>query len=133
MAQITRKNVTVDANSARVAPQISGLVAGEDGIKAGMPCRIDSNGEVVRSNGSAADVNANVDGFAATDADTGDAVTLYGPGTIFRYAEGLTEPDTLFLAAANGELDDATTTGDSTGIARVISSKEIIVLRYHTG
>lgn len=133
MAQITRKNVTVDANSARVAPQISGLVAGEDGIKKGMPCRVDSSGEVVRSNGSAADVNANVDGFAASDADTGDAVTLYGPGTIFQYGESLTEPNTLYLAAADGELDNTTTTGDATGIARVISPKEIIVLRYHTG
>lgn len=129
MSQITRKNVTVDANSARVAPQISGLLAGEDGIKAGMPCRVDSNGEIVRSNASSAGDEANVDGFAATDADTGDPVTLYGAGTRFQYAESLTKGATLYLASANGELDDAPQPGDPDGVAVAISGKDIVVQR----
>jgi len=129
MAQVSRDRVEFDLNSVRRAPQISGLHAGEDGIKKGMPCRIDSNGEVVRSNGSASDVNAQVDGFAARDADAGEPITLIGEGARIRYnkAGNLTPPDTLFLAAADGELDNTSTTGDSVGVARVISANEIVI------
>jgi len=129
MAQITRDAVEFDLNSVRKSSQISGLQAGEDGIKKGMPCRIDSNGEVVRSNGSVADVNAQVDGFALRDADQGEPITLAGEGTRIRYSKSgsLTPPNTLFLAAADGELDNTSTTGDSVGIARAITAEEIIV------
>ena len=128
MAQITRDSVDFDLHSVRHAPQISGLHAGEDGIKTGMPCRVDSNGEVVRSNGSADDANAQVDGVAARGADQGEPVTLLGEGVRAQYnkAGNLTAGDTLFLAAADGELDDTSTTGDSTGIARAISSTDVI-------
>jgi hypothetical protein len=129
MAQITRDSVDFDLNSVRRAPQISGLHAGEDGIKKGMPCRVDANGDIVRSNGTNADVNAQVDGFALRDADQGEPLTLAGEGTRIRYSKAgsLTPPNTLFLAAADGELDNTSTTGDSVGIARAISSEEIIV------
>jgi hypothetical protein len=128
MAQITRDSVDFDLHSVRHAPQISGLHAGEDGIKTGMPCRVDSSGEVVRSNGSADDADAQVDGVAARDADQGEPVTLFGEGVRAQYnkAGNLTPGDTLFLAAADGELDDTSTTGDSTGIARAISSTDVI-------
>jgi len=129
MAQVSRDRVEFDLNSVRRAPQISGLHAGEDGIKKGMPCRINSDGEVVRSNGSAADVNAQVDGFAARDADAGEPITLIGEGARIRYSKAgnLTPPNTLFLAAADGELDNTSTTGDSVGVARVISPNEIVI------
>jgi len=129
MAQITRDAVEFDLNSVRKSSQISGLQAGEDGIKKGMPCRIDSNGEVVRANGTNADVNAQVDGFALRDADQGEPITLAGEGTRIRYSKSgsLTPPNTLFLAAADGELDNTSTTGDSVGIARAITAEEIIV------
>ncbi len=129
MAQITRDKVDFDLHSVRHAPQISGLHAGEDGIKKGMPCRVNASGEIVRANGSADDVNAQVDGFALRDADQGEPLTLVGEGARIRYSAGgnLTPANTLYLAAADGELDNTSTTGDSTGIARVISSEEIMV------
>lgn len=129
MAQITRDDVDFDLHSVRHAPQISGLHAGEDGIKKGMPCRINSNGEIVRANGSADDVNAQVDGFALRDADQGQPLTLVGEGARIRYNKGgnLTPPNTLYLAATDGELDNTSTTGDTVGIARAISAEEIIV------
>jgi len=129
MSEIAKDAVEFDLNTVRRANQISGLHAGEDGIKKGMPCRINSDGEVVRSNGSAADVNAQVDGFAARDADAGEPITLIGEGARIRYNKGgnLTAPNTLFVAATDGKLDNASTTGDSTGVARVINSEAILV------
>jgi len=129
MAEISKDAVEFDLNTVRRANQISGLHAGEDGIKKGDVCRIDSNGEIVRSNGSAADVNAQADGIAMRDADEGDPLTLAGQGARIRYNKGgnLTAPNTLFVAATDGKLDNTSTTGDSTGVARVINSEEILV------
>ncbi len=133
MAQITRDKVDLDLNSARRASQISGLHAGEDGIKRGMPCRVDSNGEVVRSNASADDANAQVDGFAARDANEGEPITLMGIGLRMQYnaAGDLTPGDTLYVAAADGELDDTSTTGDANGVARAVSSTDIVIIRLN--
>lgn len=133
MALVTRSGVNIDAKSARRAPQLSGLVAGEDGIKAGMAVRVDSNGEVLMSNASADDVNAQCDGIAARDADSGEPITVYGVGIRLQYDDGggLTPPNTLFVGATDGRLDNTATTGDATGVARVVSSTDIVFERYN--
>lgn len=131
MAQVNRSDVNIDAESARRAPQLSGLLAGENGIKRGMPCRVNSSGAIVRSDATSAGEAAKVHGFAATDADNGDPVSLYGEGTRFRYDGdgGLTEGQTLFLDANPGELNTAPQAGDPDGVAVAVSSKDIVVTR----
>jgi len=129
MSEISKDSVEFDLNSVRKSSQISGLQAGEDGIEKGDVCRIDSNGEIVRANGSADDVNAQADGIALRDADKGDPLTLVGEGARIRYNKGgnLTAPNDLYVASTDGKLDNTSTTGDSVGVARVINSEEILV------
>ncbi|WP_103030022.1 hypothetical protein [Salinibacter altiplanensis] len=130
MAQVARNSPDLDLKSARKAPQLSGLKAGAD-LETGMPVRVDSNGEVVPSNASADDANAQMDGIAARPATAGEPITVYGPGVRLQYnrSGSLTPGSTLFVAAADGELDDTSTTGDSTGVARAISETDIVILR----
>lgn len=128
MANITRDTkASVDASTAAVAEQISGsLIAAED-LPAAAACHINSDGEVVQSNGTANDADAHVDGFTPTDYKAGEPVTLYGRGVRFHYGSGLTPGANLYLATADGLLSDAATTGGTKPIARVISATDIVV------
>lgn len=127
MALVTRVSVNLDASTAQFAPQISGLVAGED-ILIGAPVYIKAaDGKLYNSNGTAADEAAKVDGFACRDALSGQALTIYGKGTRFRYGANLTPGANLYLAATAGRLDTAATTGGTVPIARVIDTTDIRV------
>lgn len=126
MALVDRSGVNFDANTATKSSQFT-APAGED-IDAGALVRVDSNGEVVQANGSADDASAKVDGIASRAANAGEPVTVYGEGQRLQYddAGGLTPGATLFLAATDGRLDDTATTGDGDGVARAISTTDII-------
>jgi hypothetical protein len=132
MALVTKSSVVkVDASSAQFAPQISGDVfAGED-LAAGDACYIkQSDGLVYRSNGTAATEPASFDGMTPKAYLSGAAVTLYGPGTKFEYATGMTPGIRLYLGATAGRLDTGATTGDATGVAETITARVIQIRSY---
>jgi hypothetical protein len=96
--------------------QIPGLLAGE-AIAAGDLCTIAANGTVMRS------VTTNtVDGVAAGQAQTGQAVTLYR-NVRFGYGAGLTPGTTVRLSpTVPGGLDNA---GTEQIVGRVVDATRI--------
>jgi hypothetical protein len=122
-------NAGPDASTIAVAPQISGLVAGE-ALFAGAIVRIDAtSGKVFLANGTAADANAQIAGVVPRSAGIGQPVTVYGIGARFRYATGLTPGAKLFLGTTAGRADTAATTGDAVGVFRVINDTDVQVIR----
>lgn len=131
MALVTPSaDASPDTRSIMNADQIAGnLFAGED-LLAVAPCYIKaSDGRVYMSNGTAANEAAGTDGFTPTAYKAGQAVTLVGKGSRFRYGSGLTPGAILHIATTPGRLDDAATTGDPDGVAKVIDSTDIRVIR----
>jgi hypothetical protein len=129
MALVTKSSrASMDASTGMYAPQISGLIAGED-LDPVSPCRIGSDGKVYMSNGTADDAQASFAGFCPTKVLAGEAVTLFSLGARFRYGSGLTPDSTLYIAATKGRLDTAATTGDAVGVARVLTATDIQITR----
>lgn len=130
MALITKSSsLSIDAVTAMYAPQITGLVAGEN-LDAGAPCYIkSSDGKVYMSNGTAANEAAEIVGFTARSVVAENPVTLFGKGTRFQYASGLTPGDKYYIGATAGRLDTAATTGDAVGVAQAITATDIRVIR----
>lgn len=142
MALVTRSsNFDADATSAIkkgvALPQPAGnpLVAGED-LDAGAPCHIQSSdGKIYMSNATSDNEAAEIVGFTPKSYNAGQVVTLYQQGAVFYYADdfngddSISPGDILYIAATDGRLDDSTTTGDSTGVARVIDNNHIQVIR----
>lgn len=128
MALVTKTNVGLDMSTAQLAPQIPALVAGED-LAIGDACRIHTDGTVLRSNATAANAAARCHGFAPRDFKAGEPVTLFGPGTRFKYSTGLTIGAPLFVGATAGRLDNAATTGDAVGVAFAVSATDIVIAR----
>lgn len=131
MALVTRDtSASMDASTAMVAPQIPGLVAGEN-LDAAAPCYIKaSDGKVYMSNGTAANEAAGFAGFTPVAKRAGEPVTLFGPGTLFRYGSGLTPGQKLYIGATAGRLDNAATVGDAIGVARAITAEIIQITRF---
>lgn len=130
MALVTRvADAGMDVSTGQFAPQITGLYAGED-LDVAAPCYIkSSDGKVYMSNGTAANEAAETVGFTPRAVKAGQPVTLFGQGTRFRYGSGLTPGDKLYIAATAGRLDTAATTGDSVGVAQVLTATDIRVIR----
>lgn len=103
--------------------QLAGLLAGE-AIAAGDACYIASTGLVMKSNGTAANAAAKVDGFAAINAPSGEAVTLYFDVN-FHYGAGLTPGTRLYLFTTAGQIGDAATTGGTGVIGFVIDANRV--------
>src|SRR5690349_17760118 len=98
---------------------LSGGICGEN-IAAGDACRIGTDGKIYRSNGAANNASAVVDGFAATKAQAGDAVTLFW-FVNFGYGNGMTPGTFLYLSGTVlGGLADAPSTGGINPVARVL-------------
>src|SRR5215208_6122282 len=97
MAEIMKAG-TPSVSSALTLPgnRINGLLAGED-IAAGDACHVGSDGQAYRSIGTVADAAADVRGFAAGQARSGEAVTLAFDVTM-HYGADLTPSDTLYLS-----------------------------------
>lgn len=131
MALLTRStDASIDASTAQFAPQITGLIAGED-LDVVAPCYIkSSDGKVYMSNATAANEAAEVAGFTPRAVKAGQPVTLFGKGTRFRYAaSGLTPGDVYYIAATAGRLDTAATVGDAVGAAQALTATDIRVIR----
>jgi hypothetical protein len=118
----------VDTTTSLVGPQLSGdLFAGED-LDAVAACQGRSDGKVYMSNGTANNADAKVDGFTPVAYKAGEAVTLYGPGVRFGYGTGLTPFANYYLAATDGRLDTAATTGGLVPIARAVNTTDIVII-----
>lgn len=131
MALVTKAtDAHMDAVSIQTAPQRPGLVAGE-ALAALAPCVLKSDNLVYMCNGTAADADAQFDGFTPRAYAPGDSnVTLIGIGARMRYAaSGLVPGARLYIAATDGRLDTAATTGDAVGVAKVTSATDIRVIR----
>lgn len=105
--------------------KISGLLAGAT-IAAGDACYIKNDGKVWPATGAANTAPGIVRGFAATNTNTGEAVTLiirsvwhYTPATAYTWTAG----GNLYLSGTNaGGLADAASTGGITPIGFVIDA-----------
>ena len=130
MALVTRAtSASMDAATGMYAPQITGLVAGED-LDVAAPCYIKtSDGKVYMSNGTAATEPAEIVGFTPRAVKSTQPVTLFGKGTRFSYGTGLTIGDKLYIGATAGRLDTAATTGDALGVAQIITATDIRITR----
>jgi hypothetical protein len=110
------------------ANRIVGARAGED-IAAGDACYLDDAGRVQRSRGAAAGPSADVRGFAAAAASSGDSVTLVFDVTM-RCGENLPPDASLYLSAiVPGGLADAPSPGSSSPVAFVVDATRIHVLQ----
>lgn len=129
MAEITRAGTPSVASVLTLAAnRISGLRAGED-IAAGDACHIDGTGKVYRSIAASGDGAADVRGFAAAGARSGEAVTLAFDVTM-RYGEGLPSSDGLYLSeTVPGGLSDSPSPGGTTPVAFVVDATRIHVLQ----
>lgn len=131
MASISKVTpVSISTPSPDVEHSLSGLYAGE-AIVGGDACYIkSSDGKLYRSNGTAANAAAVVDGYAACDAAIGDPLTLYY-GIRFQYGSGLTPGSFAYLDTTAGGLSDAATTGGTAIIGRVIDATRIDLKRSY--
>jgi hypothetical protein len=113
MALVTPSNPSPDVSTTELAPQITGLIAGED-LLAVAPCYIKtSDGKVYQSNGTALTEPAEFAGFTPRATKNGQPVTLFALGACFRYSNFSGQAgNRLYIAATPGRLDDAPTTGD---------------------
>ena len=130
MATVTRAtDASMDASTGMFAQHLAGLVAGEN-LDVVAPCYIKtSDGKVYMTNGTAANEAAEVIGFTPRSAKAGEPIALFGYGARFRYGTGLTPGNRLYVSATAGRLDDAATTGDTKGVAVVLNSTDIMVVR----
>lgn len=129
MALVARSvDASMDASTGQFAPQISGLICGED-IDVAAPCYIATDGLVYMFDGTAANVKAVFAGFSPRACKSGQPVTLFAAGARFGYSTGMTPGAKLFGAATKGRLDTAATTGDAVGLAQAINTTDIRVTR----
>jgi len=122
-------DASTDASTTMYAPQVTGLIAGED-LLICAPCYIkSSDGKAYMCNATANNEAAEFVGIAPWAAKAGLPVTLFGFGTRFRYAASLTPGDVLFIGATAGRYDTAATTGDTGGTLQVVSNNDVRVIR----
>lgn len=134
MALVNRAtDASMDTSTGMFAPQIAGLIAGEN-IDRCACCYIKtSDGKVFMSNGTAANEAAEFAGMSAKAAVAGRPVTLFGIGARFRYAaSGLGPGDKYFVAATPGRLDTAATIGGTVPVAQAIDDTDIRLIVNYT-
>lgn len=129
MAEITRVGIpSVLSALTLVGNRLSGSQAGED-IAAGDACYVDSEGRAYRSIGAAVGAQADVRGFAATAASSGEAFTLVFD-VVMGYGAGLPRDGELYLSGAiPGGLADAPSPGSTRTIALVVDATRIHVFQ----
>lgn len=129
MALVTRgTTASIDTIQGQKAPYISGVFAGEP-LDALAPCYIKAaDGLVYMSNGTGNNAAAKCHGFTPKAYSTGQALSLYGPGTRAEYGSGLTPGAPLYVGATAGRLDAAATTGGLVPVAIALNAKEIAVI-----
>lgn len=107
----------------------SGLKAGE-AIAAGDLVYIASTGRVMKSNGTAANAAAKVDGIAVKAAASGEAVDVYRNVEV-RYGAGMTPGTRLYLQTTAGLISDAATIGGTDPIGFVVDATRIYIHGSH--
>lgn len=128
MALVTRGDAaSIDSIQGQKAPYISALTAGED-LDALAPCYVAADGTVRMSNGTGDDAAAKCHGFTPKAYRSGQAVSLYGPGTRAEYGSDLTPGQALYVGATAGRLDSAATTGGLAPVAVAVNAREIVVI-----
>jgi hypothetical protein len=131
MALVARDSqASMDTSQIIFAPQISGLLAGEN-LDPVAPCYVKAaDGKVYMSNGTAANEAAKFDGFTPRAVVAGRPVTLFGVGARARYATTgvLTPGANLYIGATAGRLDTVATVGGTVPVARAIDDTDIRVL-----
>ena len=112
------------------ANRINDVPAGED-VASGDACYIDPAGRVRRSIGAAAGAAADVRGFAAAAARSGEGVTLvFDVG--MRYGQDLPRGASLYLSATvPGGLADAPSPGGAQQVAYVVDATHIHLLQSY--
>lgn len=132
MSLITRlATASLDVSTARNAPQITGLYAGED-LDLCAPCYIkSSDGKVYMCDATADNEAAEFAGFSPRAVSADEPVTLFGLGTRMRYASSLTPGDIYYVGATAGRLDTTQQVGDSVGVAMAVSDTDIVIIRSH--
>jgi hypothetical protein len=129
MALFVRSTLaSMDLNQAHQI--LAGLIAGE-ALDIVAPCYIKSSDSLVyMATGAAANEAAEVAGFTPRAVVIGQPVTLFGPGSRFKYSDSLLTPgDILYLGATAGRLDPAATTGDAFGYAVAVTATDIVIMR----
>lgn len=122
-------NASVDASTAMVAGQVSGLIAGED-IAILDVCYLKSDGKVWRATAAAANAAAVPLGIAPRAAKSGQPITVYGISTVAKYSDALLTPGAkLYIGETAGRLSSIATTGDAVGIAQAIDDSNIRITR----
>lgn len=126
MSLFTRSaSASMDTSTGEFAPQLTGLLAGED-LDPVAPCYIKtSDGKVYMSNGTGDNEAAEFDGFTPCAIKSGNPVTLFGLGARFKYGTSLSPGAYMYIGATAGRLDTAATTGGGAKIARVITDTDI--------
>lgn len=120
-------NAGVDATTAMVGPQVSGLLLGED-VGAGTPLYVKNDGKLWKASGAAANAAADCAGFSARAGKAGQACTLYGAGVVFKYSDGGLTPGQRLFLGTGGTLSSTASVGDAVGIARAVDDSNIRVL-----
>lgn len=118
-----------DAISAQKIPHFAGNIYAGEALDANSPCCMHSDGLVYMSNGTAADANAQVDGFVTRNVAINEPVTLYAPGLRMSYGT-LTPGASYYVSATKGRLDTAPTTGGLLAVARAINTTDLYFTRF---
>jgi hypothetical protein len=131
MALVARSSkANIGVANAQYAPQVAGNLYAGEALDPVAPAHIEADGLVYLSNATAADADAEIDGWTARAYAAGDPVTLIGRGARAKYSDGnLTPGARYYLAATDGRLDTAPTPGDSQGVAKAIDANDIRLIR----
>lgn len=129
MTLVASSNPSLEAASAAIVPPIVATLA-ED-IDEMAPCGLDSSGEIIMSNATAATAPGQFLGVCPRGGLAGEPGTLFGVGTQFQWTDagGLTPGAPYFVGATDGTIDDTTTVGDTLGSFVAVTANDLAVVR----
>lgn len=131
MAEIVKSGIpSISTVLPDSADRIAGDIFAGENLGAGDACCINpADGLVYRSSGAVSGDAAQVHGFTAIPAKTGDATTLY-MGVNFRYSANLTPGRRMYLSGTVlGGLADAPSAGGTAPIGFTVDGTRIRVFR----
>jgi hypothetical protein len=133
MAVVARSaRASMDATTGMIAPQISGLIAGEASTGPAFFYIKAADGKAYLTDATAADEKAQLAGFCPRAVNAGEPLTLFGLGAVIKFADLTLSPGAkLFLdvTANKGGLNTVATVGDAVGVAQAITTSAIRIVR----
>jgi hypothetical protein len=123
VAKSTR--ASMDATTGMIAPQISGLIAGEASTGPAFWYIKAADGKAYLTDATALDEKARVAGFCPRAVNAGEPLTLFSAGTCFKYSDALLTPGALYfidVTANKGGLNTAATIGDPNGKVQAVTT-----------